>query len=34
MAFQAMNHGLEARVTSPPRTEATDNFVDIPITSG
>ena len=26
MAFQAMNHGLEARATSPPRTEATHNL--------
>ena len=25
MAFQAMNHGLEARATSPPRVEATHN---------
>ena len=26
MAFQAMNHGLEARAASPPRIEATDNL--------
>ena len=26
MAFQAMNHGLEARATSPPRIEAAHNL--------